>query len=96
VNLYWNIRRHVPEDGTLQTAIISSNNLNRLLSVIETQCEIGNKFLNIVTYRPIARQRISKHACLTIEAVFSVWSVQNGYKEVFGSMELVVKNWVEF
>jgi hypothetical protein len=35
----------------------------------------------------IARQRISKHASLTIEAVFSAWSVQSGYKEVFGSIE---------
>jgi hypothetical protein len=33
----------------------------------------------------IARQRISEHAYLTIEAVFSAWSVQSGYKEVFGS-----------
>jgi hypothetical protein len=33
----------------------------------------------------IARQQIIKHAPLTIEAVFSVGSVQNGYKEVFGS-----------
>jgi hypothetical protein len=38
----------------------------------------------------IARQRISKHASLTIEAVFSAWSVQSGYKEVFSSIELVV------
>jgi hypothetical protein len=35
----------------------------------------------------IARQRISKHASLTIEAVFSAWFVQGGYKEVFGSIE---------
>jgi hypothetical protein len=35
----------------------------------------------------IARQRISKHASLIIEAVFSAWSVQSGYKEVFGSIE---------
>jgi hypothetical protein len=35
----------------------------------------------------IARQLISKHACLTIEAVFSAWSVQSRYKEVFGSIE---------
>jgi hypothetical protein len=31
----------------------------------------------------IARQRISKHAYLKIEAVFSAWSVQSGYKEEF-------------
>jgi hypothetical protein len=65
--------------------------------------------LNIVTYRPIARQRlgkhipagsngpnirtsivrqrISKHTSLTIEAVFSAWSVQNGYKEVFSGIK---------
>jgi hypothetical protein len=35
----------------------------------------------------VARQRISKHASLTIEAVFSAWSVQSGYKEVFGNIE---------
>jgi hypothetical protein len=35
----------------------------------------------------IARQRISEQACLTVETVFSAWSVQNGYKEVFGSIE---------
>jgi hypothetical protein len=34
-----------------------------------------------------ARQRISKHASLTIEAVFAAWSMQSGYKEVFGSIE---------
>jgi hypothetical protein len=32
-------------------------------------------------------QRISKHASLTIEAVFSAWSVESGYKEVFGNIE---------
>jgi hypothetical protein len=31
----------------------------------------------------IAKQRISKHTSLTIEAVFSAWSVQSGYKEGF-------------
>jgi hypothetical protein len=35
----------------------------------------------------IGRQRINKHASLTIEAAFSVGSVQSGYKEVFGSIE---------
>jgi hypothetical protein len=35
----------------------------------------------------IARQKISKHTSLTIEAVFSAWSAQSGYKEVFGSIE---------
>jgi hypothetical protein len=34
-----------------------------------------------------ARQRISKHVSLTIEAVFFAWSVQSGYKESFGSIE---------
>jgi hypothetical protein len=33
----------------------------------------------------IARQRISKNASLTIEAVFTAWSVQSGYKEVFSN-----------
>jgi hypothetical protein len=35
----------------------------------------------------IARQRNTKHASLTIEAVFSAWFMQNGYKEVFGSID---------
>jgi hypothetical protein len=35
----------------------------------------------------IARQRISKHASLTIEVAFSSWSVQSSYKEVFGGIE---------
>jgi hypothetical protein len=34
-----------------------------------------------------ARQRISKHASLTTEAVFSAWPMQSGYKEVFSSMK---------
>jgi hypothetical protein len=44
---------------------------------------------------------MSKHTSLTIEAVFSVGSVQSGYKEVFGSIEqnrtgvVVVKNRVQ-
>jgi hypothetical protein len=36
----------------------------------------------------VARQRISKHVFLTIDAVFSKWFVQSGYREVFGSIEL--------
>jgi hypothetical protein len=40
---------------------------------------------------------MSKHASLTIEAVFCAWFVQSGYKEVFSSMELVVvETWVKF
>jgi exoribonuclease II len=35
----------------------------------------------------IARPRISKHTSLTIQAAFSVGSVQTGYKEVFSSIE---------
>jgi hypothetical protein len=35
----------------------------------------------------IGRQRISKHTFLTTETLFSVGSVQSGYKEVFGSLE---------
>jgi hypothetical protein len=34
-------------------------------------------------YTSIARQLISKHASLRREAVFSAWSMQSGYKEVF-------------
>jgi hypothetical protein len=46
----------------------------------------------------IARHRISKHASLTIEAMFSVWSVQIGCKEALSSRvsNEVVENWVEF
>jgi hypothetical protein len=35
----------------------------------------------------IARQRIGKHASLIINTMFSVWSVQNSYKEVFSSIQ---------
>jgi hypothetical protein len=35
----------------------------------------------------VARKRISKHASLTTEAVFSAWSLQSCYKEVFSSIE---------
>jgi hypothetical protein len=34
-----------------------------------------------------ARQTISKHASLTIKDVLSLWPVQSGYREVFGSIE---------
>lgn len=34
-----------------------------------------------------AGQRISKRSSLTVEAVFSMWSVQSGYKLVFGGTE---------
>jgi hypothetical protein len=37
--------------------------------------------------KSIARQRISKAASLTTEAVFSPWSVQSGYKEEFRSWQ---------
>jgi hypothetical protein len=40
----------------------------------------------------IARQRISKHAFLITEAVFSAWSVQSGYKEGFSWEESVVRS----
>jgi hypothetical protein len=35
----------------------------------------------------VAGQRVSKQAFSLIEAVFSAWSVQSGYIEVFGSIE---------
>jgi hypothetical protein len=43
----------------------------------------------------IARQRISKDAFLTIEAAFSVGSLQSGYKEVSGSIGQNRSNRVE-
>jgi hypothetical protein len=53
---------------------------------------IGNNLVNTFLCEPackkmtsIARQRISKHASVSIEAVFSIWAMQSGYKEVFGS-----------
>jgi hypothetical protein len=42
----------------------------------------------------IPRQRTSKHASLTKEAVFSASSVQSGNKEGFSWEELVVRSWV--
>jgi hypothetical protein len=42
----------------------------------------------------IARQRISKHTSVTIDAVFSAWSVQRGYKERFSwEVSVVVRSW---
>lgn len=43
-----------------------------------------------------ARQRINKHTFLTVETVFSVWSVQSGYKEVFRGTKNRTDNGVEF
>jgi hypothetical protein len=37
--------------------------------------------------KSFARQRVSKQAFSTVEAVFSVGSVQSGYKEVLGNIE---------
>jgi hypothetical protein len=37
------------------------------------------------TKTSVDRQRISKHASLTIYVVFSAWPVRSGYKEVFDS-----------
>jgi hypothetical protein len=73
--------------------------------------------LHIVTYRPIARQRLGKqipvgahmcnsrtsvamqwistHTSLTIEAVFSAWSMQSGCKEVFSSIKWSEVKWSE-
>jgi hypothetical protein len=51
---------------------------------------LGNDSVNTFPREPtrknrtsIVRQRISKHASLTTEAVFSAWSVRSGYKEAF-------------
>jgi hypothetical protein len=53
--------------------------------------------VHTVTCISIARQRISKHAFLTTDDVFSVGSVQSGYTEVFESRVVVVEKWrVEF
>jgi hypothetical protein len=43
--------------------------------------------LSLYNRTSIARQRVCKHAFLTIEALFSAWSALNGYKEVFSSVE---------
>jgi hypothetical protein len=40
----------------------------------------------------IASQLVSKHNFLMIETVFSAWSVQSGYKEVFGNIEMTLTN----
>jgi hypothetical protein len=40
-----------------------------------------------VKYRPIAKQRTSQYASLTIEDVFSACSVKISYKEAFGRVE---------
>jgi hypothetical protein len=35
----------------------------------------------------IARQMTNRHSSLTVEVVFSAWSVQSGYKEMFGRID---------
>jgi hypothetical protein len=68
-------------------------NIGNILMIARTMDSIKydskNQYIqyNIVTFIPIARQRISKHSSLTIEAVFSAWFMQSGYKEVFSSMK---------
>jgi hypothetical protein len=67
----------------------------RLGKHIPTEANAGNGRTSI------AIQRISKYASLTIEAVFSAWSVQSGYEQVFSSrvsteVWRVVENWAEF
>jgi hypothetical protein len=54
-------------------------------AVLSRSCYASN--INTVMYIPVARKWISKHNSLTIVAVFSVWVVQNGYKELFGCIE---------
>jgi hypothetical protein len=41
----------------------------------------------------IAWKRVSKHAFLTIGAVFSAWSVQSSYKQEFIWEESIVRSW---
>jgi hypothetical protein len=54
----------------------------RLGKHIPAGAHASNKMMSI------AQQRINKHASLTTETVFSAWSVQSGYKEVFGASNL--------
>jgi hypothetical protein len=76
---------------------------------------LKNATLTIVTYRPIARQRLGKHiraganahthwtsnvrqriskqAYLTVEAVFSSWSVQSGHNEVLSRIKWNEVKW---
>jgi hypothetical protein len=53
----------------------------RLDKQIPTRANTSNNRMSIV------RQRISKHASLTIESMFPEWSVQCGYIELFASID---------
>jgi hypothetical protein len=68
-----------------------SGNINTMICIPIARQRLGKRTPAGANARnsrtSIARQRISKQASLTIEAVFSAWSVQNNYKEVFGGIE---------
>jgi hypothetical protein len=55
----------------------------RLAKHIPAQADTRNNTTSI------ARQQINKNISLTIEAVFSAWSVQSDYENEFGSIREV-------
>jgi hypothetical protein len=73
--------RHDHHCSYLHTVTHRSNARQRLGKHIPARANALNNRTSI------ARQRISKHASLTIEAVFSTWSVESDYKEVLESTE---------
>jgi hypothetical protein len=62
----------------------------RLDKHLPAQANAGNNRASI------ARQRTSQHASLTEQALFSAWSIQSGYEEVFCSIEQNRSSRVEF
>jgi hypothetical protein len=68
-------------------SVTTTNNINIVTCISTARQRLGKHIpeeaneRNNRTY--IARERISKHASLTIETVFSGCSVQSVYKEVF-------------
>jgi hypothetical protein len=73
--------------GQTQTArayflLLTKENVLKVGSSSDLRGQIGG-----FSYKPIARQGVSKRVSLTIDVAFSMGSVQSGYKEVFGRTE---------
>jgi hypothetical protein len=85
-NLFWgNTRTHFLGFRIVSCIPIARQRLDKHILAEANACNNKTSF---------ARHWISKHASLTTEAIFSAWSLQSGYKEVFGWEEsVVVRSW---
>jgi hypothetical protein len=77
----WEREKYVEENSTLnnpnsdlQHHVVTWQRLGKHIPA-EANARNNRKF--------ITKQRISKHASLTLETMFSAWSVRSGYEEVF-------------